>query len=221
MGGEQDETAEGELEETGGLDARVSPSPPATAKRSKKCMKERRLLTDATNPPCLSARVILGESCPATAQPPRRSGGEEVPPPKPGGRGNPWLRPEPGARGAKLERLVVEARGKEERGGKRWWPGAAPRKPSSGIGGLQPFQLQPFSAGTIFSSNNFQLQPFSDTTLFQQYQKHFQQVTTYGFLQVSCSVPITKEFSPAIFGSIYIHPIFKLCLYQLSISDIL
>ena len=35
MGGEQDETAEGELEETGGLDARVSPSPPATAKRSK------------------------------------------------------------------------------------------------------------------------------------------------------------------------------------------
>ena len=41
MGGEQDETAEGELEETGGLDVPLSPSPPpATARESKK-MKER------------------------------------------------------------------------------------------------------------------------------------------------------------------------------------
>ena len=65
-----------------------------------------------------------------------------MPPAKPGGRGNPWLRPVPGGRG-KEERLVQgEARGKEERGlGKRWWPGpAAPLKPSSGIGGLQPFE---------------------------------------------------------------------------------
>ena len=36
---------------------------------------------------------------------------------------------------------MEEARGeREERGGKRWWPGAPPRKPSSGIGGLH-FQM--------------------------------------------------------------------------------
>ena len=35
MGGEQDDTAEGELEETGGLDVPLSPSPPpATTKES-------------------------------------------------------------------------------------------------------------------------------------------------------------------------------------------
>ena len=122
VGGEQDDdTVEGE-EETGGLDGgRASPSPPAEAAGKQKGSKVGR---ETKVPPCLSARV-MGESCPGTAQPRRRSGGDlEVPPvEKPGGRGKPWLSPAvPGVGRGKEERLVQgEARGKEERGpGKRW-----------------------------------------------------------------------------------------------------
>ena len=94
VGGEQDDTAEGE-EDTGGLlDGRVSPSPPPAANQRYMLVR----VPTATKSPCLSARV-MGESWPGTAQPRRVSGGEEVPPEKPGGRGNPWPRPALGGRG--------------------------------------------------------------------------------------------------------------------------